>query len=270
MKKSFKGVTQIKKSPKIPEEITKEENPSLIVCTFAKFKELCPDLEPSETPYAFNITDLTTSDVQDPDNPNYNYKSSLPTTMRYVKSGVLLDLSVTHLPIETTNMYGTFQYCTSLTVAPTIPVSVTDMIGTFQDCTSLTVVPAIPNSVTNMIGTFSNCTSLTTAPTIPGGVTNMISTFYGCTSLTTVPTIPDSVTNMIGTFQDCTSLKEIASWNKTTNTMWYKTGCFGNCTALENIYVPAGTETDWEIWFGQDDWGWPSSVSLAVVVKEQK
>lgn len=50
---------------------------------------------------------------------------------------------------------------------------VTSMSGTFEECTSLTVAPVIPSGVTDMVYTFFNCTSLTTAPEIPSGVTDM-------------------------------------------------------------------------------------------------
>ena len=105
-----------------------------------------------------------------------------------------------------TNMFGTFEYCTSLTTAPTIPNSVTNMKGTFLGCTSLTTAPIIPNGVTNMYTTFSGCESLTAAPTIPSSVTNMTGTFFKCTSLTTAPVIPSSVTNIKNTFKGCASL----------------------------------------------------------------
>lgn len=67
-----------------------------------------------------------------------------------------------------TNMWSTFQNCTSLTTAPAIPDSVTDMQSTFNGCHSLTAAPVIPASVTNMKSTF-NETSLTAAPEIPTG-----------------------------------------------------------------------------------------------------
>ena len=105
-----------------------------------------------------------------------------------------------------TNMLGTFEYCTSLTTAPTIPNGVTNMIGTFDGCTSLATAPAIPSGVTRMSRTFSGCTSLTKAPTIPDSVIYMAATFRDCNSLAVAPVIPSSVTNIKNTFKGCASL----------------------------------------------------------------
>ena len=69
-----------------------------------------------------------------------------------------------------TNMSNTFQYCISLTTAPTIPNSVTSMLSTFEGCTSLTgtiEVNANPTfyknclkstQITGIIGSYSQAT----------------------------------------------------------------------------------------------------------------
>ena len=257
------SITTVKESKMTKTQVTKINNEvnaavkegSLIVCTFAEFKEICPTLEASAMPYAFNITDLKESDVQSTRGSHYNYEASLQTTMRDVKSGVLLDLSATHwpsgvtdmtctfegctslttapvIPDSVTNMYSTFYDCTSLTTAPEIPNSVTDMSYTFSGCASLTTAPVIPNSVTSMEGTFNNCTSLTTAPEIPDSVTEMYYTFSGCASLTMAPNIPDGVTNMEGTFNGCTSLTIVPNIPNSVTDMNYT---FDGCTSLKEI-----------------------------------
>ena len=102
-----------------------------------------------------------------------------------------------------TNMEHTFEYCESLTTAPTIPSGVTDMYSAFRGCISLTTAPIIPDSVTNMSSTFYGCTSLTTAPTIPNGVTIMEGTFYDCTSLTGTITINANPTPYTDCLYNC-------------------------------------------------------------------
>ena len=103
-------------------------------------------------------------------------------------SSIFISSEITKIPelqyfTGVTNMYGTFQMCSSLTEPPIIPNSVTYMSGTFDGCSSLTEAPIIPNSVTNMDQTFSGCSNLIEAPIIPNSVTNMYQTFYGCPSL---------------------------------------------------------------------------------------
>ena len=128
-----------------------------------------------------------------------------------------------------TNMYNTFENCTSLKTAPAIPNGVTIMWGTFYNCTSLTTAPAIPDSVTDISNTFQNCTSLTIAPKIPSSVTIMTYTFQACKSLTTAPVIPNSVTSMDNTFQCCTSLKTAPV---IPNSVKHMTNTFQLCTSL--------------------------------------
>lgn len=133
------------------------------------------------------------------------------------------------IPNGVTIMTDTFENCTSLTTAPVIPNGVTTMWGTFYNCTSLTTAPAIPGSVTDISNTFQNCTSLTIAPKIPSSITSMTLTFQGCTSLTTAPVIPNSVTSMGDTFQGCTSLKTAPEIPSSVTSM---SNTFQLCTSL--------------------------------------
>ena len=84
---------------------------------------------------------------------------------------------------------------------------VTDMYATFEGCTSLVNAPIIPSSVTYMGSTFYGCTSLTSIE-IPASVTSIeYRAFNGCSKLATItfrsttpptfnktPTLPSSVT----------------------------------------------------------------------------
>ena len=59
----------------------------------------------------------------------------------------------------------------------------TDLIYTFNYCSSLTIAPVIPSNVTSLSWTFYGCSSLATAPIIPEGVTSLNETFYECSSI---------------------------------------------------------------------------------------
>ena len=130
-----------------------------------------------------------------------------------------------------TNMYNTFENCTSLTTAPVIPDGVTIMTDTFENCTSLTTAPVIPDGVKIMYCTFYGCKSLTTAPEIPNSVTDMYGTFQNCKSLTTVPKIPNSITSMSFTFQGCTSLTTPPDMSNASS-VTDMTYTFKSCTSL--------------------------------------
>ena len=122
-----------------------------------------------------------------------------------------------------------------------IPDSVTS-IGerAFYNCDSLTRV-VIPDSVTSIGNSaFRSCFSLTSVE-IPDSVTSIgYRAFYNCSSLTSV-VIGDSVTS-IGSyaFCDCTSLSEV-TLNKGGLT-YIPDGTFYNCTSLESILLPYGTD----------------------------
>lgn len=139
-----------------------------------------------------------------------------------------------------TNMYSTFEGCTSLTIAPEIPYAVTYMAGAFKNCKSLTTAPVIPYGVTSLggadygenEGAFEGCTSLTIAPDIPDTVNDMTATFKNCTSLITAPGIPDSVAEMIETFSGCTALE---SAPEIPSSVWDMTKTFAGCTSLNGV-----------------------------------
>ena len=130
---------------------------------------------------------------------------------------------------EVTCMNGTFWYCRSLKIAPTIPSSVINMEFTFADCTSLRMAPTIPSSVRDMTYTFSHCTSLEVAPTIPSSVNDMAFSFEGCTSLLTAPVIPSGVTILQSTFWNCTNLQGTIEIN-------------ANPTTYNDCFLGASTE----------------------------
>ena len=145
-------------------------------------------------------------------------------------------------------MDGTFAYCKSLKIAPTIPDSVTTMYLTFIGCTSLASIN-IPSSVT-VIGynAFSDCTSLTSI-NIPSSVTTIGGyVFCRCTSLASI-NIPDSVTK-IGycAFSHCTSL---ASINIPDSVISIGGRVFSAWTSQQTINiqsssVPSGWASDWK------------------------
>ena len=134
-------------------------------------------------------------------------------------------------------MDGTFAYCESLKIAPTIPDSVTTMYLTFIGCTSLASIN-IPSSVTEIgYNAFSDCTSLTSI-NIPSSVTTIGGyAFCRCTSLESVSfSIPSSVTAIGGsTFYNCTSLTSINIPSSVTTIGGY---AFCRCTSLASINIP--------------------------------
>ena len=132
----------------------------------------------------------------------------------------------------------------------TIPNNVTS-IGeeAFDGCKGLTAL-TIPNSVTSIgRNAFTGCSGLT-ALTIPNSVTSIgNSAFVSCTGLTSV-TIPSSVTS-IGTyaFRWCSGLNSVTVEGATPCT--FASYVFAGCTALEKIYVPAGTA---EVYKAAEGW----------------
>ena len=145
-------------------------------------------------------------------------------------------------------MDGTFAYCESLKIAPTIPDSVTTMYLTFIGCTSLASIN-IPSSVTEIgYNAFSDCTSLTSI-NIPSSVTTIGGyAFCRCTSLASI-NIPDSVTK-IGycAFSHCTSL---ASINIPDSVISIGGRVFSAWTSQQTINiqsssVPSGWVSDWK------------------------
>ena len=139
------------------------------------------------------------------------------------------------IPDGVTNMYSTFQGCSSLVNAPEIPSGVTDMNHTFYGCTKLVTAPKIPSGVIDMSYTFGGCTSLVTVPVIPNSVFRMDYAFSSCSSLVTAPEIPSGVKYLSYTFMYCSSLKEVTFLHKTPPT--YSSTLQG-CSSLESIYVP--------------------------------
>lgn len=80
--------------------------------------------------------------------------------------------------------------------------------------------------------------------TIPNSVTTIGATAFFGTSLETI-TIPDSVTSIgENAFQNSTSLREVTFLGAAQPT--FGTKIFNGCTALEKIYVPAGSINDYK------------------------
>ena len=113
-----------------------------------------------------------------------------------------------------------FEYCASLTTAPSLPATtLADSCYSymFLHCTSLTTAPSLPATTLASDcynSMFKECTSLTTAPSILPATTladNCYSVmFYSCDSLTTAPKLPAAtLTNYCysGMFEYCTKLK---------------------------------------------------------------
>lgn len=113
------------------------------------------------------------------------------------------------IPASVTDMTSAFCNCPLLTEAPEIPYGVTILKCTFQSCKGLTQAPAIPDTVTNLYYTFYGCSSLAAAPEIPYGAEDMTGTFYSCKALTQAPEIPATVTNLNYTFFSCSQLTGI-------------------------------------------------------------
>ena len=132
--------------------------------------------------------------------PSGEYGNYSPQHFSFVfsRSTFLYDAQELKLPNDATELcyYGTFQGCTSLTIAPTIlPATTLQRMcyqSMFSGCISLTQAPELP--ATTLIygcyyGMFYNCKSLTTAPELPATTlqfncySNM---FSGCQKLNSI------------------------------------------------------------------------------------
>ena len=128
----------------------------------------------------------------------------------------------------------------------------TDCYGAFSDCTSLTSIE-IPASVETIGSTaFKRCTALTTVTfekgsqlkTIEGG--DVFSDYYGafsdCTSLTSIE-IPASVETIGSTaFKRCTALTTV-TFEKGSQLKIIELDTFRSCHSLTSIEIPASVET---------------------------
>ena len=128
----------------------------------------------------------------------------------------------------------------------------TDCYGAFSDCTSLTSIE-IPASVETIESTaFKRCTALTTVTfekgsqlkTIEGG--DIFSDYYGafsdCTSLTSIE-IPASVETIGSTaFERCTALTTV-TFEKGSQLKIIEFDTFRSCHSLTSIEIPASVET---------------------------
>ena len=128
----------------------------------------------------------------------------------------------------------------------------TDCYGAFSDCTSLTSIE-IPASVETIESTaFKRCTALTTVTfekgsqlkTIEGG--DVFSDYYGafsdCTSLTSIE-IPASVETIGSTaFERCTALTTV-TFEKGSQLKIIELDTFRSCHSLTSIEIPASVET---------------------------
>ena len=134
----------------------------------------------------------------------------------------------------------TFSFCSSLTSID-LPASLTSIGGdAFRGCSSLTSID-LPASLTNIYGSaFRDCSSLTSID-LPASLTSIGDyTFSFCSSLTSID-LPASLTNIYGSaFRDCSSLTSVTSRAETPPALGYE-DIFYDCTALTDIYVPAGS-----------------------------
>ena len=139
-----------------------------------------------------------------------------------------------------------FLHCTSLTTAPSLPATTlaSDCYNSmFKECTSLTTAPSILPATTladSCYGSmFWDCTSLTTAPALPA--TTLADScysgmFWGCNSLTTAPALP--ATTLADScysvmFYSCDSLTTAPKLPAATLTNYCYSGMFEYCTKLK-------------------------------------
>ncbi|MBE6976208.1 MAG: leucine-rich repeat domain-containing protein [Ruminococcaceae bacterium] len=147
----------------------------------------------------------------------------------YIDGKPLTDLVVP----EGIELYNNFSGCTSL-VTVTLPDTLTIIPGdAFKNCTNLTTVNMSDKVYYILAGAFSGCSSLT-AINLGNHVSDIGSeAFSGCTSLTEF-VIPASVTSInLSAFEGCTGLKKV------TLNILVPPDMFKDCTALEEIYIPA-------------------------------
>ena len=132
-----------------------------------------------------------------------------------------------------------FSECKALT-SINIPDGVTSIGGyAFYLCYSLPSID-IPDGLTNIgYATFSNCSSLTSIdfPAVLKTIDDYA--FYNCFLLKSIE-IPSGVTSIgAGAFGDCNSLSTVTFLGETPP--MYTDNVFYQCTALSDIYVPAGS-----------------------------
>ena len=132
-----------------------------------------------------------------------------------------------------------FSECKALT-SINIPDGVTSIGGyAFYLCYSLPSID-IPDGLTNIgYATFSNCSSLTSIdfPAVLKTIDDYA--FYNCFLLKSIE-IPSGVTSIgMGAFGDCNSLSTVTFLGETPPV--HTDNVFYECTALSDIYVPAGS-----------------------------
>ena len=132
-----------------------------------------------------------------------------------------------------------FSECNALT-SINIPDGVTSIGGyAFYLCYSLPSID-IPDGLTNIgYATFSNCSSLTSIdfPAVLKTIDDYA--FYYCFLLKSIE-IPSGVTSIgMGAFGDCNSLSTVTFLGETPPV--HTDNVFYQCTALSDIYVPAGS-----------------------------
>lgn len=153
---------------------------------------------------------------------------------------------------------GMFEFCTSLTTAPSLPattLAANCYSQMFYGCGSLTTAPKLP-ATTLADGCYDSmfwkCIRLTTAPELPA--TTLAAhcyegMFYNCTSLTTAPSIlpattlaPECYSAM---FCNCESLTTAPSLPATTLANNCYSAMFQGCTSLTSApKLPAATLAD--------------------------
>ena len=185
-------------------------------------------------PYKIKVTGLTYEEIGSSDSEG---------TLGYIvkqNSTKYVDLSPTEIPADAYSVAHLFYGCTSLIVPPDIPNGITSLYCTFDGCTNLIAAPSIPDSVTNIQHTFEDCYALTDVSkfTIPSGVTDLYCTFDCCRSLISPPVVPDNITVSLKlAFFGCSSMTDV-TLNITDYSGMEMGSVFGDCSSLENIYVP--------------------------------
>ena len=142
-----------------------------------------------------------------------------------------------------------FLFCTSLTTAPQLPATTLAMNcydAMFQGCTSLTTAPqllALNLAINCYREMFVDCSGLTTVHVLPS--TSLVEScyermFYGCTSLTTVPSDMLPALNLANScyrdmFDGCTSLTTAPILSAPTLARLCYSGMFNECSNLNAI-----------------------------------
>ncbi|MDD3252532.1 MAG: leucine-rich repeat protein [Lachnospiraceae bacterium] len=151
------------------------------------------------------------------------------------------------IPISVTGINASaFDTCTSLTEVNLPNAKNLSIIGNkaFFGCTNLTTVDLSSATALQIIGDQAFQGTGITSITIPESVTKIGVNAFNGTGITSI-TIPASVTDIGGwTFGNCTNLNTVTFKGATPPTTIGAT-IFVYCDALEKIYVPNGSKSDY-------------------------